>query len=398
MGNIRKIGFSKVGIIQNQKQNNLLYTNKAKAAVSGLSSACKKTSTYNNSSGAMAVKDLKRMAKCANKSDLTGASKSQNTSSLFSGNYAQSLQETRANKKKSNLALKRLQYNFKKVSTEIIRSKTSLAAKSAARKARSEVLRLKRQMRSGNYDTEEIQAAIVHAKAMERVAKKKAAHLQQEEMIEVTDDGSETMSLKDAFKIEEGQMKRLSDEEQSDLSSEDMAKLSAEDMAEFSPEQMSDSADIMPEQMSDMAELALEDMSEISEIMTEQMAVQMSEQMSEMMYEMMDVLQEQMAEMMEQFDLMEMLSAPVGKMNEEDFKMLKTKHRGDEMKEIAKADKEYLKVIFKKMSDTGKASASPVSGSQNTSPDSGISNLGISNSGIPDTGFSDPGVSIDISL
>lgn len=59
-------------------------------------------------------------------------------------------------------------------------------ARLAAAQARREILRLKSQKQSGKYDNEELEAAIEHAKAMERVAKKKARHLEEEEMAKCT--------------------------------------------------------------------------------------------------------------------------------------------------------------------------------------------------------------------
>jgi transcription antitermination factor NusG len=96
--------------------------------------------------------------------------------------YSEALRNQRQQTKNTTLALKKLKYQFKNISSKILRSKTSQAAKQAAGQARREVLRLKRQKQSGNYDDEEIEAAINHAKAMERVAKKKAKHLEEEEM------------------------------------------------------------------------------------------------------------------------------------------------------------------------------------------------------------------------
>ncbi len=259
--------------------------------------------------------------------------------SVLQSDYLKSIRETRTSKKKTGLAKKKLQYSFKKVSSEIMRSKTPSAAKSAASKARREVLRLKRLKANGEYDAEELEAAITHAKAMERIAKKKAAHLEQEEMIQVTDDGSGTLSLKDALKAE---------------SRENESEENPEDESDFSEEEIADSAETgdaaaqqeaIREQMQAELEYQQELAQQEAQAMQEELAAEMSEQMAELMTE----ISEEMQEMMEQFDMMEMLSGPVGKMNSQDFEMLKTKHRTDEMKEIAKADKEYLKVIFDKL-------------------------------------------------
>ncbi len=259
--------------------------------------------------------------------------------SALQSDYLKSIRETRTSKKKTGLAKKKLQYSFKKVSSEIMRSKTPSAAKSAASKARREVLRLKRLKANGEYDAEELEAAITHAKAMERIAKKKAAHLEQEEMIQVTDDGSGTLSLKDALKAE---------------SRENESEENPEDESDFSEEEIADSAETgdaaaqqeaIREQMQAELEYQQELAQQEAQAMQEELAAEMSEQMAELMTE----ISEEMQEMMEQFDMMEMLSGPIGKMNSQDFEMLKTKHRTDEMKEIAKADKEYLKVIFDKL-------------------------------------------------
>jgi hypothetical protein len=286
---------------------------------------------------------LKRKANAQTKEPVDPSKRFSATSaqsfSALQSDYLKSIRETRTSKKKTGLAKKKLQYSFKKVSSEIMRSKTPSAAKSAASKARREVLRLKRLKANGEYDAEELEAAITHAKAMERIAKKKAAHLEQEEMIQVTDDGSGTLSLKDALKAE---------------SRENESEENPEDESDFSEEEIADSAETgdaaaqqeaIREQMQAELEYQLELAQQEAQAMQEELAAEMSEQMAELMTE----ISEEMQEMMEQFDMMEMLSGPVGKMNSQDFEMLKTKHRTDEMKEIAKADKEYLKVIFDKL-------------------------------------------------
>ena len=100
--------------------------------------------------------------------------------------YTDSIRMKREKNKNTNLQLKKLQYNFKSLSAQILRSKTSVNAKQVASKARREVIRLKAKLRQGEYADEELEGAIKHAQAMERVAKKKARHLQEEEMVKVT--------------------------------------------------------------------------------------------------------------------------------------------------------------------------------------------------------------------
>ena len=58
-------------------------------------------------------------------------------------------------------------------------------------------MRLKRQKQNSDSDSEEIDAAIAHAQAMERVAKKKAKHLEEEEMVKAAAESArETGSAK----------------------------------------------------------------------------------------------------------------------------------------------------------------------------------------------------------
>ncbi len=118
-------------------------------------------------------------------------------------------------------------------------------------------------------------------------------------------------------------------------------------------------------QMEAMQEMAREQMKAMSEEMAAETAEQMDEFMSEMS-EKMSAMMEQMSEALENMDLMEQLTAPPREMNETDFKMFVTKHRTDEMKEIAEADKEYLKVIFdkyNKMKQAATSGAAAISGS-----------------------------------
>lgn len=80
--------------------------------------------------------------------------------------------------------MKKLQYNFKLISSQIMRAKTSSRASQAVSSAKRMVAQLRRKRRSGEYDDEELEAAIAHAQAMERVAKKHVKYLQQEELAE----------------------------------------------------------------------------------------------------------------------------------------------------------------------------------------------------------------------
>ena len=288
------------------------------------------------------VTDIRRMLSRNSQSTQTQAANSWGQDSIVTSSlsYSESLRNQRQQTKNTTLALKKLKYQFKNISSKILRSKTSQAAKQAAGQARREVLRLKRQKQSGNYDDDEIEAAINHAKAMERVAKKKAKHLEEEEL------------TKAAGGIWQGD--RISEEETKDAQDAEAENVqNAEEMsAESSEEEMSrdlsayeyagseayagDSYDI-----SDYIDLGIDAFyAQTGDFMSE-----MSDFTSEMMQEMSDSLRDLMEEM--GLDGLSDTAVSVDReMDPADLKMMKIKHRNKEMKDIVKADAEYLKAVF----------------------------------------------------
>ena len=298
----------------------------------------------NTTASKNSVSDMKRMLARDSRSAQTQANSwGQNSIVTSTLSYSESLRNQRQQTKNTTLALKKLKYQFKNISSKILRSKTSQAAKQAAGQARREVLRLKRQKQSGNYDEDEIEAAINHAKAMERVAKKKAKHLEEEEM------------AKAAGGIWQGD--RISEEETKDAQDAEVENVqNAEEMsAESSEEEMSrdlstyeyagDSYDI-----SDYIDLGIDAFyAQTGDFMSE-----MSDFTSEMMQEMSDSLRDLMEEM--GLDGLSDNTVSVNReMDSADLKMMKIKHRNKEMKDIVKADAEYLKAVFErleKMKDT----------------------------------------------
>ena len=270
--------------------------------------------------------------------------------------YAQKLSASRAKTEKSSLEKKKLQYSFKKISSQIIRSKTSVSARKAVQAAKREINRLKRLKANGEYDEEEVQLAIDHAKAMEKVAKKKVSHLEQEEMIERHGQGIS------------GQMEEI--EEKQEESKEDSKEESMEELSEGDiPE---DEAYEIQESMEDYQyEMALQQQ-EMQDAMEEQQEIS-AEELSAGADDMMDQLMDAMDEMMEDMDLTELAEstfAPDPNMSEDDLKMLKIKHRYKELKEIAEADKEYLKGV---MEHEKSKAASGISGAMGGSSPSSAS-------------------------
>lgn len=278
------------------------------------------------------------------------------TSSL---SYSESLRNQRQQTKNTTLALKKLKYQFKNISSKILRSKTSQAAKQAAGQARREVLRLKRQKQNSDSDSEEIDAAIAHAQAMERVAKKKAKHLEEEEMVKAAGgicqgdriSEEETKDAQDA----ESENARNAEEMSAESSGDEMSRdLSAYEYA-GNEAYAGDSYDI-----SDYVDLGMDEFyAQAGDFMSE-----MSDFTSEMMQEMSDSLRDLMEEM--GLDGLSDNAVSVNReMDPADLKMMKIKHRNKEMKDIVKADAEYLKAVFnhlEKMKDnvvipTGNAGA-----------------------------------------
>lgn len=232
--------------------------------------------------------------------------------------YNEALRNQRLNKKDTSNLLKKLKYSFKNISGKLIRSKTSVAARQVAGEAKREVLRLKQQKQSGKYDNEEIEAAINHAKAMERVAKKKVRHLEEEELAKACGACLD--------RLEEYQ-KDLEDEweEQDVLESENNVTAFKAGIEEPASENLTG--------------------------------------------EMMDELTESMTDMLSEMGLDELLdifSSVKQDMDPTDLKLMKIKHRTKELKEIAKADAEYLKAIFEHLEKQKSGPSAPLENAVST--------------------------------
>lgn len=287
----------------------------------------------NTTASKNSVSDIKRMLAWDSRSTQTQAANSLGQESIVTStlSYSEALRNQRQQAKNTTLALKKLKYQFKNISSKILRSKTSQAAKQAAGQARREVLRLKRQKQSGNYDDDEIEAAINHAKAMERVAKKKAKHLEEEELAKAAG------GICQGDRISEEETKDAQDTEAENVqNAEEMSRdLSAYEYA-GSEAYAGDSYDI-----SDYIDLGIDAFyAQTGDFMSE-----MSDFTSEMMQEMSDSLRDLMEEM--GLDGLSDNAVSVNReMDPADLKMMKIKHRNKEMKEIVKADAEYLKAVF----------------------------------------------------
>ncbi len=273
--------------------------------------------------------------------------------------YAQQLSSSRTKAKDQILTKKKCQYSFKRLSSQIIRSKTSSNARKAISAAKREIRRLKRLKGNEEYDQEELQLAIDHAKAMEKVAKKKVKHLEIEEMIERHGKGL-VIDLEEVEKEEQSEEDTPDEEMEEEIPEEDMLRdemLQDEILQEPVPLEHIEFEEIDYEAL----------MESIDSVELEEISQESAEQMEELMSEMSD----EMAEMMEELDITELaetMYAPDPDMSEDDLKMLKIKHRYKELKAIAEADKEYLKGIMENEKSKAESGSSMPSNSSASMP------------------------------
>lgn len=214
---------------------------------------------------------------------------------------------------------KKVQYKFKQVSTQIMRTKKSAAAGQVISTARQMVASLKRMYGTGDYDDTELRHAIEHAERMVRIAKKKKKHL-----------------------LEEENAGKKGGVCQGDLEQQDEEALMEECLSE------------------DAAEMAEEEMRELLQELQQQMQELMEEMQSESVPE-------------------EELTVSHINMDPEELEELKKKHRAEEWKEILEADMKYLKAMFDKyQQDRKNAGSSGSSGSSRSSGDSAGSSGAVS--------------------
>lgn len=275
------------------------------------------------------------------------------TNSILSSSqsYADTLRTNRQQAKNTSLNLKKLKYQFKNISAKILRSKTSASAKQVVGQVRREILRLKREKQSGSYSEEEIEAAITHAKAMERVARKKVKHLEEEELAEASG------GLCADIQIEEQDLaEKENDISSDDLMQENPGELSEADFSEvdFSEVDFSET-DFYGTDFSkfDFREM---DMSEMDFSKIDMSEIDFSEEMLQKLNDAEEDVWESLLEESGIEDLVGEVFSVKRDMDPADLHAMKIKHRNKEMKEIAKADAEYLKAMFdflEKSKETG---------------------------------------------
>lgn len=220
---------------------------------------------------------------------------------------------------------KRLPYSFKEISTRLLKTKKSGNAHQVLISARQKAVSLRLMYKGGVYDDDEVLAALMHAQAIVRVAKKREKHLQEEERAEkkIGKDGVFCEADLEE-KTEEASSRQIHKEEREQT----------------------------------RAKMDLQRMQKLME-----------------QYERM--MQEAMKEL-EQLDNMDALSEELGidgevSMDPEDLELMKKKHRADEMRAIVEADMKYLKFMFDKLEKERQSNNNSISSYSSVSYDNNSS-------------------------
>lgn len=220
-------------------------------------------------------------------------------------------------KKSSSKKKKRLQYNFKQLSKQILQTKTPVNARQVVTRARAQVVSLRRKLNSDDYDYSEVRHALIHAEKIARIAKKRMKHLQEEENI------AKKGGICEGDQVDE---------------SEDFDELlEGEDAEEISEEKMQEIMEYLEEQLRELEE-AIADGTGLDELAEEMMPLQNQE------------------------------------MDPADLELLKKKHRSEEIREIMEADMKYLKALFDKLEREKQEGASGL----RSNSDSDANNSGVS--------------------
>ena len=201
---------------------------------------------------------------------------------------------------------KRFPYNHKEISAQLMRTKTPGEASRVAARARRRVAQLLRSKKNSEYDEAEIEAALLHAEQMERVAQKRRRNLEVEEQAERGIEQTETEEM-------------LKGEEEA----QSAEGVSGTEGSEGTPAE-DDTLNGMSEEDLKKA------MRELEQTLDE-----------------MEKIEESAEDFAETMD--EMSEALSGDMEPADLEEMKKKHRADEQRDIVRADMKYLKALFDRL-------------------------------------------------
>lgn len=238
------------------------------------------------------------------------------------GTYMGTISVTKTARKKP----KKVNYNFKEISAMILQSKTSGSARQVAVLARGKAALLRQRRKSGEYDDKELESAIIHAEKMERIARKRMRHLQEEETAKR---GGPCF----------GEMEEEWEDHQNEQEEE-------------------------PEETPETDRKRQEAMLEKRQQEIQQMMREMEQARRE--------FEQEMAELSMMDEWSDILGGAASRdMDPEELDELKKKHRLDEQSEIMEADMAYLKALFYKLAQE-KQQGSGFGGDSGTAPGSGV--------------------------
>lgn len=203
---------------------------------------------------------------------------------------------------------KKLQYNFKYISRQIMQAKTSANARQVTASARQNAVSLRRRLGSGDYDERELQSAILHAEAMVRVAKKRMKHLQQEENVKAKAD-DHNHEYEDGIDIDVAEEPAVDDMQTGEPAGYDIGAM-RERLKEYREIMQRTMQDLMQDMMEDVADVSGSDMEELAE---------------------------------------ELILSVDNEVSPQKLELLKKKHRSEELRDIMEADMKYLKAMFDRL-------------------------------------------------
>lgn len=216
---------------------------------------------------------------------------------------------------------KKLTYNYKRLSNQIMQAKTSINAKQVSTKTKFQIADLRMKLISGDYNYTDIHNALVHAEKIARVAKKRLKNLQEEESIEKTG------------------RRGITDPEEMEEQKEEN-------------EEILDTTSMSQEELKELADELQEELKKIEEELEKATSSE---------------------DLMEEF-----VQGSNRQMDPKDLEMLKKKHRADELRDIMKADMEYLKALFDKLAKEKQESANIARGDSDNSSDASGNISGVS--------------------
>lgn len=297
-----------------------------------------------DSDAASSVRDKRRMLLvCKNGNNSVGSNIISDSVVDAAKKYGDFLHSQRTKSNETSNNLQKLKYHFKNLSSKIVSSKSSFSARQVVNQAKREIQSLKRAKQSGKYDDEEIEAAITHAKAMERIARKKVKHLEEEEMQRAGKNPCMGSEIQEEDKDKnDNEIRDIENPEENIGSTE---KLDSLENLDYSANMVNSDS-----------------------IMNSENIVN-SDSIEKLLNEFAEEFTDEMKDLLEELGLEDLTKDMVGgttDIDPEDIKALKIKHRNAEMKEIVKADCEYLKTTFEHLENIAENSAAVSSGVDST--------------------------------